>query len=385
MNEERSTRYNRLQRQAALLSGVIQAVMVLTLLFGGTSLVLRDLAVSVTTGTPSGGGAVAVYVLLVFAIIEVATLPVDLYRTFVLERRYGLSSESFKVWAADHIKAVVISLVVALAAAEVMYFSLERWPRWWWAASTVSSAPANTLWSVTASTVAFIAAMVVVARITPVVLLPVFYRFRPLDRPALQKRLVSLSERAGLPVLGVFEWGLGEKTRRANAALVGTGRTRRILLSDTLLAEYTDDEIEVILAHELGHHAHRDIRTGLLLESALIAISFAVAASVPQTFWRFFRFDGPADVAGLPLLLVVAGVVSLATRPALNALSRRNEHRADQFALTMTERPDAFVSAMRRLAAQNLAEERPSPAALWLFHSHPPFEQRIQAARAFIS
>ena len=369
MNEERSTRYNRLQRQAALLSGVIQAVMVLTLLFGGTSLVLRDLAVSVTTGTPSGRGAVAVYVLLVFAIIEVATLPVDLYRTFVLERRYGLSSESFKVWAADHIKAVVISLVVALAAAEVVYFSLERWPRWWWAASTV----------------AFIAAVVVVARITPVVLLPVFYRFRPLDRPALQKRLVSLSERAGLPVLGVFEWGLGEKTRRANAALVGTGRTRRILLSDTLLAEYTDDEIEVILAHELGHHAHRDIRTGLLLESALIAISFAVAASVPQTFWRFFRFDGPADVAGLPLLLVVAGVVSLATRPALNALSRRNEHRADQFALTMTERPDAFVSAMRRLAAQNLAEERPSPAALWLFHSHPPFEQRIQAARAFIS
>jgi Zn-dependent protease with chaperone function len=369
VNEERSTRYNRLQRQAALLSGVIKGVIVMALLSGGASLFLRKLAVSVTKGTASDAGTVAIYVLLVFAIIEVATLPVGLYRTFVLERRYGLSSESFTVWAADHLKALAITLVVALAAAEVVYFSLERWPRWWWLVSTV----------------AFIAAMVVVARITPVVLLPVFYRFRPLDRPALQKRLVSLSERAGLPVLGVFEWGLGEKTRRANAALVGTGRTRRILLSDTLLAEYTDDEIEVILAHELGHHAHRDIQTGLLVESALIATSFAVAATAQQTLWRFFRFDGPADVAGLPLLVLVAGILSLAARPAFNALSRRNEHRADQFALTMTERPDAFVSAMRRLAAQNLAEERPSAATLWLFHSHPPFEQRIQAARAFIS
>lgn len=369
MNEERSTRYNRLQRQAALLTGAVKSLVIMALLFGGASVFLRNLAVSVTNGTSSDAGTVAVYVLLTSAIVELAVLPVGLYRTLFLERRYGLSSESFKVWAADHLKALAISLGIAVAAAEVVYFSLERWPRWWWAASAV----------------AFIAAMVVVARVTPVVLLPLFYRFRPLERPVLQKRLVALSERAGLPVLGVFEWGLGEKTRRANAALVGTGRTRRILLSDTLLDEYTDDEIEVILAHELGHHAHRDIRTGLLLESVLIAISFAVAAGVQQTSWRFFRFDGPADVAGLPLLVLAAACVSLLALPALNAFSRRNEHRADQFALAMTERPDAFVSAMRRLAAQNLAEERPSPAALWLFHSHPPFEQRIQAARAFIS
>jgi STE24 endopeptidase len=183
----------------------------------------------------------------------------------------------------------------------------------------------------------------------------------------------------------VYEWGLGEKTRRANAALVGMGRSRRILLSDTLLAQYTDDEIEVILAHELGHYAHRDIRNDLLLEAALMTMSFAAAALALHWLSFPLRLGGPADVAGLPLLLIVAGFMSLLARPALNARSRRNEQRADRFALTLTERPDAFVSAMRRLAAQNMAEERPSAATLWLFHTHPPFEQRIQAARAFLS
>ena len=216
-------------------------------------------------------------------------------------------------------------------------------------------------------------------------LLPLFYRFKPLDRATLRSRIESLSARAGVPVLGVFEWNLGDKTTRANAALVGTGRSRRILLSDTLLAHYTDDEIEVILAHELGHHAHRDIRNGLVIESLLIALACAAAAGALHVLWGPLRLAGPTDVAGLPLLLLAAGVVSFLTTPVLNAWSRRNEHRADRFALKMTERPDAFVSAMRRLAAQNMAEERPSATTLWLFHTHPPFEQRIQAARAFLS
>jgi STE24 endopeptidase len=215
--------------------------------------------------------------------------------------------------------------------------------------------------------------------------LPMFYRFKPLDRETLRSRIESLSRRAGMPVLGVYEWGLGDKTRRANAALVGMGQSRRILLSDTLLAHYTDDEIEVILAHELGHHAHRDIRNGLVLESLLIALACAAAAVALQVLWRPLHLAGPTDVAGLPVMLLAAGIVSLLTTPALNAWSRRNEHRADRFALKLTERPDAFVSAMRRLAAQNLAEERPSATTLWLFHTHPPIEQRIQAARSFLS
>ena len=309
-----------------------------------------------------------VFTTLLFLLAEGVSFPFRFYRTFILERRYGLSGVPLRNWLRDHLKAFAIEFPIALASGAIVYASIARWPRWWWAASAL----------------AFVAAMLMLARIAPVVLMPVFYRFKPLDRDALRDRLEALSARAGVPVLGVYEWGLGEKTTRANAALVGTGRTRRILLSDTLLADYTEDEIEVILAHELAHHVHRDIRTGLLVEGALIFVSTGIAAAVLNASWRGLGLQQPGDVAGLPLLLLVAGLVSLLAQPALNALSRRNEHRADRFALELTERPEAFVSAMRRLASQNLAEARPSAATLWLFHSHPPFEQRIQTAKAFL-
>jgi STE24 endopeptidase len=369
VNEDKAARFHRLQRRCFWLSLAMQAGTMLAFVPGGLSVTIRDAAVSITRAPASSPLTVGVFVVLLLLLLELTGLPMRFYQTFVLERRYGLSAAPLLVWVSDYSKGLAMSLVLALAAAEFVYAALSRWPRWWWAATAAAGA----------------LAAVVLARLTPVVLLPVFYRFKPLDRVSLRSRIESLSERAGVPVLGIYEWGLGDKTRRANAALVGTGRSRRILLSDTLLAHYSDDEIEVILAHELGHHAHRDIRNGLVLESLLIVLVCAAAAGALHLLWRPLGLDGPADVAGLPLLLLTAGVVSLLTTPLLNAWSRHNEHRADRFALALTERPDAFVSAMRRLAAQNLAEERPSAATLWLFHTHPPFEQRIQAARAFLS
>jgi STE24 endopeptidase len=221
------------------------------------------------------------------------------------------------------------------------------------------------------------------AKIAPMLLLPIFYTFTPLDRESLRARLVSLSRRAGVPVLGVYEWGLGVKTRRANAALVGTGATRRIIVSDTLLAEYSEDEIEVIFAHELAHHVHRDILAALVVESALLLAAFCAAAAALGWLSPAIGLRSASDVAGLPLLLLAGGATTLAATPVVNALSRRNERRADRYALSLTRQPGAFISAMKRLAAQNLAEERPSRAVLWLFHTHPPIEQRIDAAKAF--
>ena len=129
-------------------------------------------------------------------------------------------------------------------------------------------------------------------------LLPLFYRFSPLDRPALSARLLDLSRRAGVPVLGVFEWKLGAKTRKANAALVGSGATRRILLSDTLLADYTDEEIEVILAHELAHHAHRDILKGLAVQAVLLLLAAGAAAAALEGFWQPLGAPGPLGSRG---------------------------------------------------------------------------------------
>jgi len=328
---------------------------------------IREVAGSLVQRGSSHPATVAIYVLVLVFLHDVITVPLAWYRDFVLEHRYGLSSQTLRAWSYDHLKAAGVSLVFALIGAELVYATLVTWPRAWWVVSSLL----------------FIAGMAILARVAPVLLLPIFYSLRPLNRDALRERLVALSGRAGVPVLGIYEWGLGDRTRRANAALVGTGGTRRVLLSDTLLAEYSDDEIEVILAHELGHHAHGDITKGLVIEAALILGGFAVAGLVLARFWADIGLASPADVAGLPLLVLLAGALGLITAPLLNAVSRRNERRADRFALTMTRRPAAFVSAMKRLAAQNLAEPAPSRTAVWLFHTHPPIEQRLKAAMGF--
>lgn len=291
---------------------------------------------------------------------EAASFPFVLYRSFFLDRKYGLASESFGTWVRDHAKALALGLVIAEIAAFAVYGSMRFAGNAWW----------------TVAALLFAGAGMVISRLAPVVLMPLFYRFRPLEREALRERLIVLSQRAGVGVLGAHEWGLGEKTTRANAALVGAGRTRRILLSDTLLQNYSDDEIEVILAHELAHHVHHDLWTALALETSVVAAALLAAHSVVAA--AGYRLGDPA---ALPLLALVAGAVSLALTPLGYAWSRHNERRADRFALELTGRHDAFVSAMRRLAAQNLAEPDPSRPVRWFFHTHPTIDERIASAR----
>ena len=369
MNEDKASRYHRLKRRSAVASVGLTAVMLGGLLVSGGSVALADIArVVAQTRTDSSPLAVAVYVLILGSLHEALALPLAFYHGFFLDRRYGLSSEPIGAWLRDHAKAIALGAVLAIAGAEIVSAALRMSPSWWWLASAA----------------AFIIAMGLMAKIAPIVLLPLFYKFTPLDRKSLGARLVSLSQRAGVPALGVYEWALGEKTRRANAALVGTGRTRRIIVSDTLLAEYSDDEIEVILAHEIGHHVHRDILVALVAESALLVVAFYVAAAALAAWGPRLALRSANDMAALPLLLLAGGATTIVATPVVNALSRWNERRADRYALKLTRQPAAFISAMKRLGTQNLAEERPSRAVLWLFHTHPPIEQRIKAAQSFL-
>ena len=294
-------------------------------------------------------------------------LPFAWYQGYWLERRYGLSTQILPHWLADHVKAAVASVGVMVAGLSAVYLSMRWAPELWWAASAAL----------------FVVAMVGLARLAPVVLLPIFYRVRPLSRPELSQRLVRLGARAGAPVIGAYEWALSGHTRKANAALAGIGRSRRILISDTMLDAYSEDEIEVILAHELSHHVHHDLWRGMAMQAATIVAGFFIAAAVLERVVPWLGLRGPADVAGAPVLLLVAGVLSFAMLPLGNAMSRAQERRADRFALGLTRNPAAFVTAMRRLSQQNLAEEEPSRLARWLFYSHPPMRERIAAAQAW--
>jgi STE24 endopeptidase len=298
---------------------------------------------------------------------EVGALPIAFYGGFLVERRYGLSNEGLRAWIGDEAKSFGLGLFLGGGAATLLYFFIRRSPEGWWL-------PAGAV---------FALLVVGLANLAPVLLLPLFYRVKPLDSESLRTRLLALATRAGARVVGAYEWGLSAKTKKANAMLTGIGGTRRILVSDTMLAEYSEDEIEVVLAHEMAHHVHGDLWKALLFDSALIVAGFYLASRVLLSAAVPLGLSGPDDVAGLPALLLAAGALSIVMIPAVHAVSRICERSADRFALDLTRNPTAFVSVMRRLAAQNLAEEHPSILIQWLFYSHPPIRERIAAAETW--
>jgi STE24 endopeptidase len=365
LNEEKATRYHRLKRRASVLGTALTAAFVLLMLASGASAAIREAAANLAR--QSFVFTVIVYVVAVGLLIELLQLPLAFYQGVHLERRYELSTQTTGRWWLDQLKGTALGLLFAIIAALIVWPLLRVMPQWWWLAAAIC----------------FVLLLVVVAQLAPVILLPVFYAFKPLDRPALVDRLVALAGRAGARVMGVFEWRLGDRTRKANAALTGIGRTRRILLSDTLLAAHSDDEIEVVLAHELAHHVHHDIWKSIALDAMLMTLGFYVADRALSAAVGHFGILTKDDVAALPALLLAGGAVSLALLPLANAVSRAHERRADRYALEMTNNAAAFSSAMKRLAAQNLAEERPSRLVEILFHSHPPIASRLEAARAW--
>jgi glycerophosphoryl diester phosphodiesterase/Zn-dependent protease with chaperone function len=369
VNEDKASRYHRLRRRAELLGTISAGLVLLILLLTNASLQLREYAAIVAnTVMPAGfeeTGTAIFFTLALALFLHIVELPFAYYQGYALEHRYGLSNQLLPHWIADQAKGALLGLVFAVLGATIVYAALRATPEWWWLLSAA----------------VFAIAMIALAQLAPVVLLPLFYRFKPLDRPALVDRLMALANRANTQIRGVFEWTLSAHTKKANAALAGMGGTRRILLSDTLLADYSDDEIEVVLAHELSHHVHHDLWRAVAVQTALLLAGFYVAHLALAGLGAALALRGSDDPAGLPLLMLVGGVCSFIFLPIANALSRSHERRADRFALELTDQPDAFISAMKRLSQQNLAEEEPSNMVQWLFYSHPPIRERIDFAR----
>src|SRR5258708_2512758 len=305
-----------------------------------------------------------IYVLMLSVISKLLGVGLDFYG-FRLEHRFHLSNQRFGSWLWDELKGWVLGLVIATGLAEIVYGFMRFSPENWWIYSWVIC----------------LGLFVLLAQIAPVVLLPLFYKFAPLQNEDLKSRLLRLGERAGTRIRGVYEWKLSEKSKKANAALTGLGNTRRIILADTLLQNYDNDEIEAVLAHELGHHVHRHIFKSIVVEAAVTLAGFWAAHRVldyvvHERHW----FQGITDFADLPLLVLVSTVLSMLLMPALNAYSRFNERQADLYCWKSVPSIGPYISAMQKLNQQNLSESRPSRLVEVLFHSHPPVSKRIAAA-----
>jgi len=359
-------RYNLIRRWLGIADFALGFAFLIVLLVTGWSGYLRDLALRM--GFKNYTLSVFMYLFLLVAISKALGVGLDFY-SFRLERRFKLSTQRIRSWIWDEFKGFLVGLVMGGIVVEVLYFTLRQWPQHWWVLA----------WAL------FMGLFLALAQLAPVLLFPIFYKFEPLDDEELRRRLVVLSERAGTRVRGVYRWKLSEKSKKANAALTGLGATRRIILADTLLDNYTPDEIEAVLAHELGHHVHRHILKSIFLQAAITFFGFWAANwtlhyAVDR---RLFDFDGLSDFANLPLLALVSVALSLLLMPALNAFSRFNERQADRYAFESIASVGPFISSMNKLAEQNLAERTPSKWVEWFFHSHPAISRRLAAAEAW--
>ena len=360
----RVKRYHRTRRVLGVAGFAVDFLLLVVLLATGWTISFRVWAEAASTRPVI---ALVIYLAILGLLSKCLSLPLDFVQGYWIEHRYGLSNQTISGWIMDQLKALAVGGALAILGLEFLYWTLRRWPSHWWVVCAL----------------AFIGFFVLLANLAPVLILPIFFKFKPLENPALTERLVNLCRRARTRVRGVFEWKLSEKSKKANAALVGLGNTRRIILADTLLAAFSDDEVEAVLAHELGHHVHRHIFQGMTVQGAATFLGFYLADLALRRLTPFFGFRGVSDFANLPLLALVMTALSLALLPAVNAHSRRMERQAHEYALGPIPERSAFISSMEKLGDLNLAERRPHPWIEFIFHSHPSLEKRLAFAQRF--
>jgi STE24 endopeptidase len=297
-------------------------------------------------------------------LLEMLTLPLSFWSSFVLEHRHGLSHQSLPAWIWKQAKGWLIGAPLGAALLLGLYSLLWSFSQTWW------------IWA----TLGWLGLTVVLGQIVPVVLLPLFYKVTPLDDAPLLERLRKLADGTGLFFKGIYRLGLSAETRKANAALAGLGRTRRVLLGDTLLDSFSPEEIEVVFAHEVGHHVHRHLPKLIAWGVVTAGVGFFLVDWILQSAAEALGYTGFSDPAALPLFLFILTVFGLILEPLQNAVSRFFEIQCDTYALLRTRNPDAYRSAFIKLAHLNKADPDPNPWVVWLHHDHPPIRQRLRLA-----
>jgi STE24 endopeptidase len=301
--------------------------------------------------------------LAVLALHVAVSFPLAFYSGHVIEHRFKLSTQTFGRWLWRYAKRNLLAAGLSLVMVLGLYWLIWTTGAAWWLAAAG----------------AFFAVSIVLGKLAPVLILPLFYRIEKLDAPELNDRISRLAQGTGLSIEGVYRMDLSDETVKANAMLAGLGRTRRVLLGDTLLNGFLPDEIEVVFAHEIGHHVFRHIRKMILAGLATSTAGFWICDRL------LIAYGGPIDYARmpvytLPFLLLILSLFALLLEPLQNAVSRHFERQCDRYALRRTGMNDAYLSAFRKLARLNKDDPDPHWLDVLLFHSHPPVAQRLAMA-----
>lgn len=368
--ETKAKEYDKLHNWLFLVDLIISVALLVAIMLGGENGLSFKLQNFVKKFLGENPWAVtAGYVAGLLIIYTVIMLPYSWWKGFYLEHKYELSNQSLLAWLWDETKSLGLNLLLGIIVFEIFYAFMRGAGNLWW------------IWAACA----WIFLQVVLGMLFPVLILPIFYKTQPLERPDLQEKLEKLAQKAGVNVLGMFRLDMSEKTKKANAMMAGLGKTKRILLGDTLLDKFTDAEVVSVLAHEFGHFYHKHIWKLMCIASLLAFGGMWLADKIIRFTAELLNITAGqiTNIATLPLLLFALLLFGLITMPITNIISRYFERQADLYALKSTNDIDSFITAMERLADQNLANKEPHPAIEFLLHSHPSIAKRITFAKKF--
>ncbi len=362
--QSHAKKYNNIKLAVGISEGIASFILLMLFLWLGYSL---QLEIYLSNFISNSYLLFIAFVSVLGIIGSVLAFPLSYYTGFYLEHKYNLSNQTFGGWIWENFKGSLVSLAIGIPILLLFYFSLKQFGELWWLPFSI---------------IMFLIS-VVLSQIFPILIFPIFYKITPVDDESLKEKITKLASNANLRVENVYKFDMSKNTKKANAAFTGLGKTKRIILGDTLLDSYSNEEIETVIAHELGHFKKKHIIKNILVGTVSSFLTLFLIALLYQNSLSWFEFKSITQVAAIPLLVLWSMLIGLVTTPLGNILSRKFEFEADEYAVRETKNPFAFKQTLEKLTDQNLGDKEPNPFVEWFFYSHPSIKNRIGAIEKF--
>ena len=355
-------KYNNIKLFISISKAVLTFVLVLWFLLSGLS---TDLVEFLRGYTENEYLLFIIFVIVTGFGMSVLFFPLNFYSEFILEHKYKLSNQNIWQWAWENVKSTIVGGIIGLPLLLVFYYSLRTFGDYWWLPFTI---------------ILFLFS-VVLAKFLPVVILPLFYKVKPLENNKLKEKVNALAQDAGMKIENLYQFNMSKNTKKANAMFTGLGKTKKIILGDTLLEKFNNDEIETVIAHELGHYKYKHIIKNLIIGAISSFLTFYLMAYFYKLSLPWFGFSEITQIDAIPLLTLWAMLIGLILEPLTNIISRHFEYEADLYAVISTRKKEVFIKALEKLTEQNLSDKDPHPFVEWFFYSHPSIKNRIKYLR----